>query len=104
MPTALHSAVALNMFLLNNHLLQKFIPQAMTMLGTLIHSIFTFPTEAWQPSADVTEKLSALDYFENVKNNILIENDKHQSEIINFISLFKYIIKDEFKKCFKLTI
>ena len=39
-----------------------------------------------QPSADVTNTLSALDYFENVKKNRRIENDK-QSEIINFIFL-----------------
>ena len=54
--------------------------------------------------ADVTKKLSALDYFENVKNNRRIENDKQQSETINFIFLFKYIIKDDYKNCFKLTV
>ena len=47
-----------------------------------------------QPLAGVTKKLSALDYFENVKNNRRIENNKQQQEIINFIFLFEYIHYD----------
>ena len=70
----------------------------------MIYESCSEPMGQFQPKPDVTERLSALDYFENVKNNRLNENDKQQSEIINFIFLFKYIIKDEFKKCFKLTI
>ena len=49
-----------------------------------------------QPSADVTNTLSACDYFDNVQNNRRTENDK-QSEIINFIFLFEYILKYDYK-------
>ena len=37
--------------------------------------------------------LSALDYFENVKNNKRIENDEQQSEIINSLRALWDLIK-----------